>query len=343
MLLGVDAGGTSTRAVLVDDSGRCVGCGMAGGGNPVSWGPERATQQIVVAVTGALGAAGHSGSVDVAVMAMAGGSLFSTSDTLRQALLPLGVTGPIEFAPDLLATFCSGTAELDGYALVAGTGAAAVRVRDGRVDVSADGLGWLLGDEGSGFWIGHRTVTAALAALDGRGPATSLTDLVLAELGIADRTEADVSGRPAALQASVDLLYRWRPVELSRFAAVAFRAAGADGGDGGGVGSGSRALDAVAAGILQRARDLLVATVRAVRVDDVVGPVVVGGGVARRLPGLVEALLADEPASPPGGVRPVVTVTDGAVGAAVLALRRAGISVDGAVFDRLTASLAKLR
>jgi len=316
---------------------------MAGGGNPVSWGPERATSQIVAAVTGALDAAGHPGPVDAAVMAMAGGSVFSAGDTLRRALAPLGVTGPVEFAPDLLATFCSGTAELDGYALVAGTGAAAVRVRDGRVDVSADGLGWLLGDEGSGFWIGHRAVTSALAALDGRGPATSLTELVLAELGIADRLEPDAGGRPAALQASVDLLYGWRPVELSRFAAAAFRAAGVGDGDDVPAGDQTRVPDAVAIGILQRARELLVSTVRAVRVGDVIGPVVVGGGVARRLPGLVEALLGDEPGSTSSATQPVVMVADGAVGAAVLALRGAGIEVDQAVFDRLTASLAQLR
>jgi N-acetylglucosamine kinase-like BadF-type ATPase len=408
MLLGVDAGGTSTRAVLVDGTGRCVGYGLAGGGNPVSWGPERATAQIVAAVTGATEAAHYPGPIEVAVLAMAGGSAFSASDMLGRALVPLGVGGPVEFAPDLLATFCSGTAELDGYALVAGTGAAAVRVRGGRVDASADGLGWLLGDEGSGFWIGHRAVVAALAGLDGRGPVTALTELVLAELGIADRLEPDVNGRPAALQASVDLLYGWRPVELSRFAAAAFRAAlvgdepagrtqSGDVSSGAGAGAGTDAPsatghgaipgvgarpepaaisdpvapanpaarpdavvfpdaagrpdelvlpDPVAMDILSEARHLLVGAVRAVRADDVVGPVVVGGGVARRLPGLAAALARDEPTSSadrggPGG--PVVTVTDGAVGAAVLALRHADITVDSAVFDRLTASVAQLR
>ena len=75
---------------------------------------------------------------------------------------------------DLLAMFCAGSSDLDGHALVAGTGSAAIRVRGGEVEGVSDGSGWLLGDEGSGFWIGHHIVRAAVADLDGRGPWTGL-------------------------------------------------------------------------------------------------------------------------------------------------------------------------
>jgi N-acetylglucosamine kinase-like BadF-type ATPase len=399
MLLAVDAGGTSSRAVLADPTGRCVGYGRAGGGNPVSWGPELAAGAIGAAVAGALAQARAAGAVPgpagvldlgTVVLAMAGGSAWQSTAPIETELRARGLTGTVTIESDLVATFCSGTAARDGYALIAGTGAAAIRVRDGAMDRTADALGWLVGDAGSGFWIGRRVVRDALAALDGRGPRTSLTGMLLQALGIT-AGDGRTHGRPVALQQCIDLLYRMRPVELSRFAALAFRAAGvggdgqggkdpsggdgragerptAGGGQGGkdpsagdgssgedpsggdgqaGVESGAgdaaaaEGPDEVAAGILREATRRLLGTLAAVRVPGLDGPVVLGGGVAHRPPGLAAAIAEsfDVSAGPPD----VVTVADGALGAAVLALRHGGVRVDAAIFDRLATTRAALR
>jgi N-acetylglucosamine kinase-like BadF-type ATPase len=378
MLIGVDAGGTSTRAVALDPAGRCLGVGTAGGGNPVSRGPESAAAAVRDAILGALpggavalteGSSGPVGPADATgpanatgpahgsdvmagptiraevVLAMAGARAFFDRERVVNHLAEVGLDASITVEPDLLATFCSGSPEPDGYALVAGTGAAAVRVQDGRVSATADGLGWLLGDGGSGFWIGHRVVRAAAAALDGRGPETRLSAMLLDEVGTAGPEMHNADGRAAALQYLVDRLYQDRPVELSRFAALALRAAD----DG----------DPVALSILAGARERLAQTLRAVHRPEVAGPIVVGGGIARRLPDLDRVLqaaiggpavsdvahVADmsdvaDVSHTPG---PVVAVPDGTVGAAVLALRRGGIAVDRAVFDRLTASVDEAR
>ena len=78
-----------------------------------------------------------------------------------------------------------------------------------------DGLGWLLGDDGSGFWIGHRVARAVAAELDGRGPSTSLTGRVLDLL-------ADVPRRQGVRRAEVAALLTWshsrRPAELAQLA-----------------------------------------------------------------------------------------------------------------------------
>lgn len=344
MLIGVDAGGTSTRAVVLGETGRCLGFGAAGGGNPVSWGPDRALAAIRDAIVAAARAAGFDAAngddegrvpgrrAGEVVLAMAGGRGFIAPEAIADALAREGISCSVAIESDLLATFCAGTAELSGYGLVAGTGSAAIRVEGGRVSATADGLGWLIGDSGSGFWIGRRVVRASLAAVESRGADTLLAAMLLDELGIGDRAVRTADGRLKSLQALVDILYRDRPVELSRFAALAFRAAGAG--------------DAVAAAILADARDRLARTLRAVHRDEVSGPIVIGGGVARRLPGLAEALGTVAPRASgheDAGAAPVVLVQDGAVGAGVLALRRNGVAVDESVFRQLVTTLAERR
>ena len=176
---------------------------------------------------------------------------------------------------DLLAMFCAGSSDLDGHALVAGTGSAAIRVRDGVVAATSDGTGWLLGDEGSGFWIGHHVVRAVVADLDDRGPATGLTPLVLAGFGIADGHES----RRGSLSRLTEIVYDMRPVELARFAPVAFT-----------VGD-----DAVAVAIVEAASEALARTLGTVLDNGIDGPLVLGGSV------LLHQASVAVPSRPPSG------------------------------------------
>jgi len=130
-LLAIDAGGTSTRAMVIDVTGRCLGFGRGGRGNPVSDGAAAAAAAISTAAEGALRTAGLRGeSIGRVTLAMAGGLSFAPTDWLP--LGDIGVQAPVAVESDLLAMFCSGTADLDGYGVVAGTGATAVRVRRGE-------------------------------------------------------------------------------------------------------------------------------------------------------------------------------------------------------------------
>src|ERR1044071_424819 len=184
-LVAVDAGGTSTRAVVVRPPGCCVSYAVAGSGNPTAVGPETAAASVAESVIGALRRAEvPSTRIRLVVLAMAGAGRASVAAEIRRRLAGTGLDAPLAFESDLLATYFSGTHRPDGYAVIAGAGAGATRVEGGRQAAVADALGWLLGDEGSGFWIGRRVVRAALADLDGRGPSTELTPLLLARLGV---------------------------------------------------------------------------------------------------------------------------------------------------------------
>ena len=200
-------------------------------------------------------------------------------------------------------------------------------VAGGALVATSDGVGWLLGDAGSGFWIGHRVARAVAAALDGRAPATALVAAVLADLAIADDDRRGSQGRAVALGTLVSAVYRMVPVELARFARLAFDAA--------------RDGDEVAGRIVDEAGRELATTVTTVVAPHVTGPVVLGGSVLARQPTFAAGVVAT--LRERGVTGPFVTVDDGTAGAAVLALRLGGVEVAEAMFERIRATLAALR
>jgi glucosamine kinase len=323
MFLAVDAGGTSTRAVVVDTSGRAYGYGRASGGNPTAAGILPAVKAIGLAAERALAGSTGSGRPAAALIAMAGEKTPAFTEQVLARLAGLGVS-QVVLDHDLLGIFHSGTAARDGYALIAGTGTVAARVRGDRLERVVGGRGWLLGDAGGGFWIGHAVARAVVASLDGQGQRTALTDLVLEAMGI----EADVStfaGRAEALRQLVSAAYARPPVSLAELAPLAFRAH----------------QDGVARDILVSASAALGDLLSAVRSPDLAGPVVVGGSV------IVRGMLAAPPSLraelvPPAGGDPVIAVSDGLVGAAVLVLRQAGGEVDEALFRTIQAEVTRV-
>ncbi|WP_040710557.1 N-acetylglucosamine kinase [Nocardiopsis potens] len=301
VVIGVDAGGTATRCVVVGLDGELLGRGTGGGANQFS-SPDPAA-----ALEGAVRAAvrdarGRTGGLAVssAVFGMAGASAAGHAravETARGAWRAAGLDGEPRVSDDIAVAFASGSAAAEGAVLIAGTGAVAASVRDGEVVRRCDGYGWLLGDAGSAVWIGLEGLRAALAAVDGRGGPTALTERLAAALGIA----------PGDPQEVIRVVYARRPAELGALAPEVTAAAAAG--------------DAEAAGVCARAAERLLESLAAAVPDPAPGlPVVFAGGVlaagpvADRVRAEVRARFGAEPLS----------AADGALGAAGLALRGAG-------------------
>src|SRR6266536_1900720 len=155
-----------------------------------------------------------------------------------------GLECPFQVVSDLEVAFAAGTPAEDGVVFVSGTGAAAGAVHGARVVRHVDGYGWLLGDDGSGFWLGRQAVRACLTDIDGRGKPTVLTESVLRAFGVPPR------GDPGTAVTCVkETVYRRPPVALAELAPLVTTAAGAG--------------DEVAAAIVGRAVDLLISTAEA--------------------------------------------------------------------------------
>ncbi|MFI6734327.1 N-acetylglucosamine kinase [Nonomuraea sp. NPDC050451] len=171
LVLGVDAGGTSSRAALFTVDGAPVGRGHAPGANPVTLGMDRACAHLTAAVQEA--AASSLPHVSAVVVGLAGNprACRELAERVLRPLLPQGP--PVRVVGDTVTAFAAGTSAPSGTVLISGTGAIAAKITDHEQTATADGYGWLLGDEGSGFWLGHAAARATIRALAAPQPPSS--------------------------------------------------------------------------------------------------------------------------------------------------------------------------
>ncbi|TCO43863.1 N-acetylglucosamine kinase-like BadF-type ATPase [Kribbella antiqua] len=269
LVLGGDLGGTSTRIVIADHDGNVVGRGSAAGGNPTSH-PASAAANFGQALHQALTGLDPS-AVQAAVIGAAGGSALARPDVRAQfdaAWTGAGLSGEPVFIGDLEVAFASGTPEPDGTVLIAGTGSAAGMVRGHQLIRTADGHGWLLGDNGSGFWLGREAVRSVLRALDLGEPIGVLGESVVrAVLPERDGTEiAEREGYNVLRDDLVRTVNRRPPVLLAELAPVVVAA--------------YEQNDETAQALVKRAAELLTETVGRVRTTSDNGPLVLAGSVA---------------------------------------------------------------
>ncbi|MEV7014004.1 BadF/BadG/BcrA/BcrD ATPase family protein [Streptosporangium sp. NPDC051022] len=295
LVIGVDGGGTSTRCVVATVSGEIVGRGYGGAANPLSAADPAGSLHTALraALTGldpALVATGVFG------LAGADTAPEPAEAIAAEAWRAAGPAGRPTVVPDILVAFCGATEEPSGTALVAGTGAVAARIEDRRVTGRADGYGWLLGDEGSGTWIGRRAVRAVLATLDGRAGPTALREAVLARAAVDDATALRLvkAVHMGVAEAGPSWLARLAPV----------------------VETAARAGDATATEILDEAARRLIGTVRSL--GPVSGPLVLTGSLLTEPTLLSVKVRAGLPGT-------AIAARDGAAGAAALALHAAGL------------------
>lgn len=320
LVLGVDAGGSRLRAaVAAADGGPALATSSAGAGNARSV-PEPLLEERLAHAIGEVLAEGRAARVRCVVAGFAGAGIPGGAGAadgsghgpahraLHRALARSRVRGArVHVMADSEVAFAAapGTPP-DGLAMVAGTGAAAVRIRGHRLAAAADGCGWLAGDDGSGFWIAREGLRRALRALDGRGPATVLLPRLAAAFGARTAPASTPGTDPSALRYVLIDGARAvsEPDRLAGLCPVVFGAA-ADG-------------DAVAERILDEAADLLTESAAALRprrgeplvtVGGLIGP---GGPLLDRLAARLSAWdLTPHP------------VTDGLPGA--VALARSGL------------------
>ncbi len=184
VVVGVDGGGSKTRAVVAALDGRVLGVAEAPGSAIRAGAVVHSADVIAACVAAALGEAGRVGVMPLALAAgVAGAGREAERIALSNALTQRGLAGTVAVTTDAAIALDDAFGEGPGILLIAGTGSIAYgRAPDGRFE-RCGGWGPVIGDEGGGAWIGRRALNIAAAAADGREPETALLPALLTVIG----------------------------------------------------------------------------------------------------------------------------------------------------------------
>jgi N-acetylglucosamine kinase-like BadF-type ATPase len=263
-VMGIDAGGTKTVCLLADEKGSILAEARGPGANLQAAGELGVENVLHQVMEEALTAGDHLPSV--IAIGMAGVDRENDLAVVRRIMRRIGFKARTIIVNDALIALLAGAGHEPGIVVLAGTGSIAYgRTLDGRA-TRAGGWGYVLGDEGSGYWIGRRALRAVVREADGRSPVTALTPRLLRHFGV---TRA---------QGLVEIVYdrNLRPSEIAALAPHVQEAA--------------RESDVVAQGILADAADELVAAgasvMRRLDMADASFTFVLGGGIFKAVPWL---------------------------------------------------------
>lgn len=185
--VGVDGGGTSVRAVIVDAEGRVLGRGEAPGAPARASRPDEAASAVRLAVE----AAAEQARIELPARVLWAGLAGAGSDPARNAVLELlddgSLADHVGVETDVDIAYADAFGAGPGVLLVAGTGSIAVAA-NGRACRRVGGWGPHVGDEGGGYAIGMAALRAVVRMHDGREPRTGLPKDVLAHIGV-DRVD----------------------------------------------------------------------------------------------------------------------------------------------------------
>lgn len=296
-VLGIDAGGTKTVCQLADDRAEVLAEARRGGANLQAVGELEVEKVLHEVMEEALG---DRDIVPSAIcLGIAGVDREEDGRVVRAIMRRIGYKARTLVVNDALVALEAGAPDQPGVVVIAGTGSIAYGRNDRNQAARAGGWGFVLGDEGSGYWIGRAALRAVLREADRRGPATQLTGLLLKYYGVPkaqDLIHQVYHGtlRPSAISA------------LAQCVQTAFTNG-----------------DAVAIGILRAAADELESSALSVAKRlEIVGsefPFVLAGGIFRAVPWLEEELSRRLPLASPRS-RTVILDVEPALGAVRLAL-----------------------
>jgi N-acetylglucosamine kinase-like BadF-type ATPase len=299
-VLGIDAGGTKTVCQLADGKGDVLAEARRGGANLQAAGELEVEKVLHEVMEEAL--ADRDVIPSAICLGIAGVDRPDDARVVRGIMRRIGYKAKILVVNDALVALEAGAPAQTGVVVIAGTGSIAYGRNERNEAARAGGWGYVLGDEGSGYWIGRAALRAVLREADHRGPATRLTPLLLEYYGVPRAQDLIHQVYAATL----------RPAAIAALAQCVMRA--------------FRDGDQVAIGILRGAVDQLESFAMSVaRRLEIVGsefPFVLAGGIFRAVPWLEEELSRRLPQASPRS-RTLLLNIEPAAGAVRLALAEA--------------------
>lgn len=183
-VLGIDAGGTKTVCLLADARGSILAEGRGPGAN-LHLAGELGVEKVLHEVM-ALALADRMVTPAAICLGIAGVDRDDEAATVRALMRRICHNTRVLVVNDALIALVAGARNAPGIVIIAGTGSIVYGRNAAGESARAGGWGHMVGDEGSGYWIGREAVAAVMRAADGRGPRTRLTDEILAHFRVGD-------------------------------------------------------------------------------------------------------------------------------------------------------------
>ncbi len=186
--LGIDAGGTKTEAIILNQYGEVVGIGRSGPGNYEGIGLEEAKRNWLLAINRARKNLGDI-VFEHACFGLAGADFPEDFLMLEKEVKSLNVAKEFLVENDAPIALRAGSKEFWGVIIVMGTGNNGYgRAKDGRW-YRYFGEGYIFGDWGGASSVVQDILFHAFRSYDGRGDKTILEEKVLKFFGVKDYVE----------------------------------------------------------------------------------------------------------------------------------------------------------
>jgi glucosamine kinase len=179
-VVGIDGGGTKTRALLADERGEHIAEAIGAGSAVRPQEVERSAGVIAGVVRDVIAnAAKGQQRARVLCVGVAGAGREPERQALIEALAAQEIAEEVIVQTDLAIALDDAFGDGPGVLLIAGTGSSAFARGPTGTTARCGGWGPVIGDEGGGAWIGRRALSVVAASSDGREPETALTGAVL--------------------------------------------------------------------------------------------------------------------------------------------------------------------
>ncbi|PXA03917.1 hypothetical protein DDZ13_09765 [Coraliomargarita sinensis] len=188
--LGIDGGGSKTRALLVDANGRPLHYSESGPSNLNVYSKASVQASLRAVIDECLQVVNTQ--PFATCLGLAGAGNPETGRKLEAIVDPLGL-GKFRIVSDAEIALEGAFSGGPGILLIAGTGSVCLAKSANGSTHQCGGWGWLADDAGSAAWIGQRALEAAVQQNDGRLEGQRLKDEVFAHLEIKD--SKDISNR----------------------------------------------------------------------------------------------------------------------------------------------------
>lgn len=204
MVIGLDGGGTKTLGVLIDESGTILARAVGESSNIQAIGAEKLGQVLEILINELLSSANiKKEEIDHLFAGLAGAGRPADREAIGKEIEKFRLGERYTVDTDAVAALAGAFSGGPGIIVISGTGAICFGKDEEGTMYRCGGWGYLLGDEGSGYYIGQQALIASLKDFDGRSEKTRLRqkietqynltsiDMIISQIysGKIDRTE----------------------------------------------------------------------------------------------------------------------------------------------------------